>query len=323
MYFSNFPKFTYSFPSPTGGETGGRSIVMADIFRSVKISKETLNDVAAFEEYVLEDGDRPEDIANKYYGDTKYYWLVLLSNDIIDVSSEWGLSTLESQERLDNYYSGYAFYFNEEMDIQPGDYVVKVDASLLASEPGVSQEYGIVDRYLPTLNKIECRIHNFNSLTTGASSTTSLDAFYVFRKNKTNDYTTLTSGFEATDYLTPKRIDDMKNSILYFKSGDTILNPSHKLQASTLVKNTLLYATNGKKDSTRTLVRAYHTGSDLKSTGVEIVTYQTQIRDNFLVGGKVIKLLRKEFLSFAENQLKSLLDDNAKPIPTKFTNRNY
>ena len=69
MYFSNFPKFTYSFPSPTGGETGGRSIVMADIFRSVKISKETLNDVAAFEEYVLEDGDRPEDIANKYYGD--------------------------------------------------------------------------------------------------------------------------------------------------------------------------------------------------------------------------------------------------------------
>ena len=82
MYFDKFPRIQYRFPN-------NKTIEMADIFRSVKFSQETLSKPELFEEFFLTDGDRPEKIALDYYGDVKYYWVVLLANEIIDINQEW------------------------------------------------------------------------------------------------------------------------------------------------------------------------------------------------------------------------------------------
>ena len=300
MYFENFPKFRYQF-------SNNRTIRMADIFRSVKLSKQTLDTPEAFEYYILQDGDRPESIAEKYYGSVDYYWLVLLSNDIIDINTEWGFSSEEAQNRIESLYSGFAFYFDEEMDIKPGDYIVKLDSGFSgASGGGVGQEFGVVDKYLPTMNKIECRTHNFSTLATGTSIT---DSFYVFRDLGESRYQTLTSGFETEEYLVPKRIDELKKSVLFFKNNDVIVNPAASFKGTNLTKTDLSYSTSGKKSSKATVIKQYHNGNDvnLKTGGVTIETYESQIESNFIVGGKQIKLLRKSFVSFAETELERLL----------------
>tara|TARA_R100001126_G_C4849757_1_gene161332 strand:+ start:123 stop:1079 length:957 start_codon:yes stop_codon:yes gene_type:complete len=300
MYFKNFPKFRYQF-------SNNRTIRMADIFRSVKLSKQTLDTPEAFEYYILQDGDRPESIAEKYYGSPDYYWLVLLSNDIIDINTEWGFSSEEAQSRIESLYSGFAFYFDEEMDIKPGDYIVKLDSGFSgASGGGVGQEFGVVDKYLPTMNKIECRTHNFSALATGTSIT---DSFYVFRDLGESRYQTLTAGFETEEYLVPKRIDELKKSVLFFKNNDVVVNPAASFTGTSLTKTNLLYSTTGKKSGRATVIKQYHEGNDvnLKTGGVTIETYESQIESNFITGGKQIKLLRKSFVSFAETELEKLL----------------
>ena len=165
---------------------------MADIFRSVKFSQETLSKPELFEEFFLTDGDRPEKIAIDYYGDVKYYWVVLLSNEIIDINQEWPRFSLNNLDNQNNLFYGYAFYFNDEMKIEKGDYIVKYDSG---TSGGVGDEYGVVDRYTPSLNKVEIRNNTFTSVTPGVKTNgDDVGSYFVFRKTGENAFSTLTSG---------------------------------------------------------------------------------------------------------------------------------
>ena len=48
---------------------------------------------AALTGYYVSDGDTPELIAYKEYGDVNLHWVILLANDIVDLNKEWPLST--------------------------------------------------------------------------------------------------------------------------------------------------------------------------------------------------------------------------------------
>ena len=80
MYFESHPKIEYRFPNL-------RTVTMMDIFRSVKFTQQTLRDPAIFDFVKLEDGSTPEVIAQEVYGDPFLFWLVLMSNDIIDFNT--------------------------------------------------------------------------------------------------------------------------------------------------------------------------------------------------------------------------------------------
>lgn len=51
--------------------------------------------------YIIDEGDRPETIADLYYGDVTKDWLVKIANNIIDEASQWPLT----QEQLDIHVS--------------------------------------------------------------------------------------------------------------------------------------------------------------------------------------------------------------------------
>lgn len=50
------------------------------------------DDVTVFYDYTVKDGETPEDIAYKYYGDPGLHWLVILANQIQDPQFDWPLS---------------------------------------------------------------------------------------------------------------------------------------------------------------------------------------------------------------------------------------
>lgn len=95
-----------------------------NIFEIVKFDHKTLFLNASFTEYEIEQNDLPEDIALKYYGNLDYWWLVLLSNNIVNPFTEWHLSDDQiydialflSQNQNELSFDGYYNVLAEQND---------------------------------------------------------------------------------------------------------------------------------------------------------------------------------------------------------------
>jgi len=77
MYFEKFPKIEYN------------GVTMPDISIRYKINTLVRDSVNTYELYRLSEGEKPEDVAYRLYGDVSYYWIILLMNDISDPLNEW------------------------------------------------------------------------------------------------------------------------------------------------------------------------------------------------------------------------------------------
>jgi len=54
--------------------------------------------------YIVEDGERPDAIAYNYYGDSRYSWIVYMSNNIMDPYYEWPMSQNEFDRFITKKY---------------------------------------------------------------------------------------------------------------------------------------------------------------------------------------------------------------------------
>jgi hypothetical protein len=92
-YFENFPLISYSL------DNGVTSFVMTDFFRRVKADANSILGSSAYYEYQLADGDTPEILAHKLYGDPNLHWIILITNETIDPRFDWA----QTEISLTNY----------------------------------------------------------------------------------------------------------------------------------------------------------------------------------------------------------------------------
>jgi len=71
-YFAKFPNFLYS------------NTICVDITRRSVIANKVQQDLFAYFPYEMKSHQRPDTIADRYYGDSSFSWLVYLSNKITD-----------------------------------------------------------------------------------------------------------------------------------------------------------------------------------------------------------------------------------------------
>ena len=93
MYFEKFPTLIYSLD---GKQT---TFTITDIFRRVKADAQNLLTATAYDEYDIRDGETPEIVAHRIYGNADLHWIILITNSIIDPRWDWPLTT----EQLGNY----------------------------------------------------------------------------------------------------------------------------------------------------------------------------------------------------------------------------
>jgi hypothetical protein len=91
-YFKYFPKTIHT--NRTAVDITRRNVVIEDVFGNPYV----------FLPYTVKNDDRPEDIANLYYGDPNKVWLVYYSNNIIDPYSQWPLSTADFDNMIIKKY---------------------------------------------------------------------------------------------------------------------------------------------------------------------------------------------------------------------------
>ena len=97
-YFSQFPLMAYDM-------AGNKQYkLLPNILRRVKLRSGIRSGSFLFDNYDVKDGERPEDIAFKYYGDPELHWVVLMTNNITDRYYQWPLTQPQFQEHLKDKY---------------------------------------------------------------------------------------------------------------------------------------------------------------------------------------------------------------------------
>jgi len=97
-YFRNIPDFEYVNRTKDGQYISNYTQVK-NFFKKGKLREDIFQDLTTFQKYDVKGDDRPDNVANEIYGSPDLDWVVLLSNNVINVYDEWPLS----QSNLDAY----------------------------------------------------------------------------------------------------------------------------------------------------------------------------------------------------------------------------
>lgn len=123
--FELFPKISYTLDDDETNQ------VVTDIFKRVILSKEFQENNSYFEIYDILDGETPEQVSYRFYGTQDLYWLVLMTNNIIDPRFEWPVSEAELIKRVESKYGGFNDIFTINKAVNPEGYQVETYFVLL------------------------------------------------------------------------------------------------------------------------------------------------------------------------------------------------
>lgn len=101
-YFRKLPSFEYVSRLPDSKI--GDYIELKNIFKKGRIRPDIFNELAFFEKYRILGDDRPDNVAFKLYDDSTLDWIVLLSNNIINIQTEWPLTQVSFDSYLREKY---------------------------------------------------------------------------------------------------------------------------------------------------------------------------------------------------------------------------
>jgi len=108
-YFSKFPLIAIT-------DKKGNSQVYTNLLNRLSLMPAVLKNPLVFYEYSIQDGDTPEIVAHKYYGDVNRFWIVLYSNNILDPQWDWPLSINAFNSYVDDKYTNpYAVHSYEKV----------------------------------------------------------------------------------------------------------------------------------------------------------------------------------------------------------------
>ena len=129
-YFSNLTDFLYVNRTVDGRSEGDYSVVK-NFFKRAKLRDDIFQDLAFFTKYTVIGDDRPDTVATKVYDDPTLDWVVLLSNNIVSIQSEWPLgqaafNTYVTEKYGDEttLYSGIHHYESREVKANDGTIII-------------------------------------------------------------------------------------------------------------------------------------------------------------------------------------------------------
>jgi len=126
-YFSQLPDFEYVNRTDDGKLISDYTTVK-NLFKRGKLREDIFQETTFFEKYQIQGDDRPDNVAQKIYGDASLDWVVLLSNNIINLYEEWPLPQASFDSYIlekynndyDNLYNGIHHYESNEVTNSQG-----------------------------------------------------------------------------------------------------------------------------------------------------------------------------------------------------------
>ena len=102
-YFKRLPDVLY--PSLKKDISSFDYIKIKNLFKRAKLRDDFLNVFSAFEKYSIVGDERPDSVSEKIYKDPQYDWLVLITNNIQNVRTDWPMSQSDLSNFLTEKYT--------------------------------------------------------------------------------------------------------------------------------------------------------------------------------------------------------------------------
>ena len=99
-----------------------------NIFRRIKIRSDLQGAALGFQQYSIGSNERPDEVAQKAYGDPTLDWVILICNNIINIYDEWPMHEQELMDYCAKKYSkaeGIHHYETLEYKNPKGDILVE------------------------------------------------------------------------------------------------------------------------------------------------------------------------------------------------------
>ena len=122
-FFNRFPMMIYDVKNNDNYK------LLPDILRRVKLRSAIRGSSMLFDTYDVRNGERPEDIAFKWFGNAELHWVILMTNNVTDRYYDWPLTDPQFQLFLtDKYGAGSEDAVHHyEIEQTSGDTSIKID----------------------------------------------------------------------------------------------------------------------------------------------------------------------------------------------------
>ena len=121
MYFDAFPVIQYD----SKGDLNFKDVT--NLLRRVGMRAKLKSQTLLYDTYDVKEGETPEMIAHKLYGDPELHWIILLINDITDRYHQWPMSGMQFLGYINDKYSNVDGIHHYESTQTSGDTKVKIE----------------------------------------------------------------------------------------------------------------------------------------------------------------------------------------------------
>jgi hypothetical protein len=212
MYFRNFPKNLYSFDL-----SGASPTTVTNIFSRFSFNSNALNNAFVFYKYQLVDGDTPEIVASKVYGDPTLHWVICLTNNLSDPLFELPLSQDALERKIIKQY-GYTSIANAYSTIS--HYVLEVKKTLSEVDGPTTVTFS---NNIVTLQQYN---YSSNTIITQPSNTTTTQNVTFYANNSNANSATVATLTIASTYK-PVYVYDYENELNETKRAIKILKQEY------------------------------------------------------------------------------------------------
>ena len=121
MYFKSFPVIFYD----SVGNLEFKDVT--NLLRRVGLRTKVKANSLLYDTYNVKEGETPEMIAHKLYGDTELHWVILIINDITDRYHQWPMTGGQFLDYLNDKYTNPDGIHHYESTQTSGDTKVKIE----------------------------------------------------------------------------------------------------------------------------------------------------------------------------------------------------
>ena len=121
-YFSKFPLYQYDI------EDNQYKTLITDILRRVNMKGNARANTLVFDNYNVKDGEQPDTVADKYYGDSTLHWIIVTVNNITS-RYDWPLDQVALSQFVNDKYSNPSGTHHHEINATSGDTTKKLIVS--------------------------------------------------------------------------------------------------------------------------------------------------------------------------------------------------
>ena len=128
MYFKEFPTIPYD------SEGNGKFKDVKDLLRRVGVRAKIKTNTSLYDTYDVKNGESPESIAHKLYGDSELHWVILLLNNVTDRFHDWPMSEAQFIQFVNDKYDNVDDIHHYEISQSSGDTSKKINIGISNSD---------------------------------------------------------------------------------------------------------------------------------------------------------------------------------------------